>query len=123
MAETFCIDYRVLPADPSAHLFRVQCRIAEPDPAGQHLSLPAWIPGSYMIRDFARHVVHLGAESDGRPVPVTKVDKSSWRCAPVQGALQVDYEVYAWDLSVRGAHLDDCLFVLAARRGGPAGSS
>lgn len=71
------------------------------------LWLPDWIPGSYMIRDFARNVSRLSARTaDGAPVTVTSVDKSRWQCAPVQGPLRVDYEVYAWDLSVRSAHLD-----------------
>lgn len=100
------IRYRIAPVDPAAHLFEVSCTIAEPDPSGQRVSLPAWIPGSYLIRDFARHVISLRARADGRPVTVAKVDKATWRCEPVSGPLTVVYRVYAWDLSVRAAHLD-----------------
>lgn len=100
------VHYRVTPADPHAHLFEVELTVAAPDPAGQHLSLPAWIPGSYMIRDFAKHVIQLAAVGDGRPLAVTKLDKQTWRCAPCPGPLTVRYRVYCWDLSVRGAHLD-----------------
>ena len=70
------------------------------------LSLPAWIPGSYMIRDFAKHVVTLAAESGGEPVRATKRDKQTWVLAPTDGPVQVRYSVHAWDLSVRKAHLD-----------------
>ncbi len=98
--------YRIRPADPPAHLFEVELEIPEPDPAGQRLSMAAWIPGSYVIREFAKHVVELGARAGGRPVPVAKLDKSSWRCAPCTGPLVVRYRVYAWELSVRAAHLD-----------------
>src|SRR5690606_10624393 len=80
--------------------------IAEPDPHGQVLSMPAWIPGSYLIRDFARHVVTIRAQSEGDPVELTKLDKSSWQAAPVHAPLEVIAEIYAYDLSVRGAHLD-----------------
>ena len=100
------IRYRIVPERPEAHLFRVSCSIAAPDPAGQRFALPAWIPGSYMIREFARHVVSICAESRGRPVALEKLDKHTWRAAPVAGPLTVVVEVYAWDPSVRGAHLD-----------------
>lgn len=92
---------------PASHRFQVVLTIPAPDPAGQVLWLPDWIPGSYMIRDFARNLFDLQAEDGaGRPVDVQALDKSTWRCAPVAGVLQVRYEVYAWDLSVRSAHLD-----------------
>jgi len=89
-----------------AHLFRVELTVGEPDPAGQVLSMPAWIPGSYMIRDFARQVISLHAWRGGRQVPVTKLDKQSWRCDAGEGPLQVSYQVYARELSVRSAYLD-----------------
>ena len=102
------VEYRIRPANPGAHLFEVSCTVAEPDPAGQLFSLPAWIPGSYMIREFARNIVRLRAEADGEPCALEKLDKHTWRAAAVPGArvLSVHYEVYAWDLSVRTAHLD-----------------
>ncbi|MGM0565046.1 MAG: M61 family metallopeptidase [Pseudomonadota bacterium] len=100
------VDYTLCPADPAAHYFDVTLHIPEPDPEGQRLRLPAWIPGSYMIRDFARHIVELSAISGGADLAVSREDKSTWRCAPAPGALDVRYRVYAWDLSVRAAHLD-----------------
>jgi len=100
------IHYTVLPARPEAHVFRITCRIAEPDPLGQRLSLPAWIPGSYMIRDFAKNVIRLFATAEGHPVAVNKLDKSTWQCEPTEGPLTIEYEIYAYDLSVRSAHFD-----------------
>jgi predicted metalloprotease with PDZ domain len=100
------IQYRVEPVDPAAHLFETTCTISDPDPNGQRVSLPAWIPGSYLIRDFARHVVELKARSQDRPVHVIKLDKTTWRCDPVTGPLIIVCRVYAWDLSVRTAYLD-----------------
>lgn len=100
------LKYSIRPADPAAHLFEVRLTIADPDPAGQVLGLPAWIPGSYMIRDYARHVVAIRAESDGLNVVLDKLDKSRWQAAPVERELTVIAEVYAFDESVRGAHLD-----------------
>ncbi|MFW5969912.1 MAG: M61 family metallopeptidase [Halofilum sp. (in: g-proteobacteria)] len=99
--------YTLIPQDPRAHLFAGRLELGEPDPSGQCLSLPAWIPGSYMIRDFARHVVAVDAWSGQRPVRVEKRDKDTWRCEPCAGPLLVRWQVYAWDPSVRAAALDD----------------
>lgn len=99
--------YRLEPHDPAGHRYRITLTIPEPDPAGQRLTLPAWIPGSYLIRDFSRQIETLRARADGKPVAVTKTDNHTWQIAPCTGPLQVDYVVYAWDLSVRGAHLDE----------------
>jgi predicted metalloprotease with PDZ domain len=99
--------YRISPHDPAAHIFEVRLTVESPDPDGQVFSMPAWIPGSYMIRDYARNVVSIRAESDGLDVLLTKLDKSRWRAEPVQKPLTLIAEVYAYDLSVRGAHLDN----------------
>ncbi len=98
--------YAIRVADAAAHLFEVTLTIAEPDPDGQRLRMPAWIPGSYMIRDYARNVVSIRAESDGLDVPLVKTDKSTWQAEPVSRPLTVTAEIYAYDQSVRGAHLD-----------------
>src|SRR5690606_17168500 len=73
----------------------------------QRLSLPAWIPGSYLVREFSRHVSALEATQAGRPVPLAQLDKATWaaECRP-RGALVVSYLVYAFDPSVRAAFLD-----------------
>lgn len=98
--------YHVRLLNPGAHLYGVTCRIEHPDPDGQVLRLPAWIPGSYLIRDYARHIVQIEATSGGDPVALRKLDKHSWRVAPATGALLVTAVVYAADTSVRGAWLD-----------------
>lgn len=106
MGNTSNIHYRIRPLHPEAHLFQITLSIGKPDPAGQSVSLPAWLPGSYMIRDFSKNIVSLTATDDGKTITVEKLDKSTWRCAPCAGPLTLDYTVYAWDLSVRTAHLD-----------------
>lgn len=98
--------YRILPKNPAAHLFEVSLTVASPDDSGQTFSMPAWIPGSYMIRDYARHVVAIRAESDGVAVPLRKLDKSRWQAGPVTRPLTITADIYAYDDSVRGAHLD-----------------
>jgi len=105
--ETESILYSLVPHDLGGHRVRVTLTVARPDPNGQVLSLPAWIPGSYLIRDFARQVETIYARSGGRDILLRKIDNHSWQCTPTQGALTVEYVVYAWDLSVRGAHVDE----------------
>jgi predicted metalloprotease with PDZ domain len=100
------IHYAIRPADPGAHLFHVTCRVDQPDPEGQLFMLPVWVPGSYLIREFARHVIRITAMARGHRLELVKLDKHTWRAAPTRGALELAYEVYAWDLSVRAAHLD-----------------
>ncbi len=75
------IRYAIAPLQPEAHLFAVTVTVTSPDPAGQRFFLPAWIPGSYMIRDFARHIVRIRADAGGKPVALTKLDKHSWQAA------------------------------------------
>ena len=104
---TASIQYRITGANPRAHLFHVTLTVTDPAPAGGQVSLPAWIPGSYMIREFARHIVQISARAGRRPVKLTKTDKHTWQAAPCTGTLTIEYDVYAWDLSVRAAHLDE----------------
>lgn len=105
MAKT--INYVIKPSFPAAHLFDVELTVSDPDPNGQTFTLPAWVPGSYMIRDFARHIVSIRAISAGETVSLRKLDKQSWQAGPVSSELQLRYQVYARDLSVRASYLDN----------------
>ncbi|MBR7069068.1 MAG: M61 family metallopeptidase [Oxalobacter sp.] len=100
------IHYAIEPIDPNGHLFHVDLTVTEPAPGGQGFSLPTWIPGSYMVREFSRNIIQMEAVCNGVPVPLTKLDKNHWQAASCNGPLTVSYDVYAWDLSVRTAHLD-----------------
>jgi predicted metalloprotease with PDZ domain len=104
------IRYTITPKNLAAHIFEVTVTVQRPERDGQKFMLPTWIPGSYLIREFARNIVSLRASADGKPVLITKIDKATWQCAPLPAptrALTLTYNVYAWDLSVRGAHLDE----------------
>jgi predicted metalloprotease with PDZ domain len=100
------ISYRITPSNPNAHLFEVRCTLDDPDPAGQRFRLPAWIPGSYLIREFARQFIDVRAEADGVAVNIRKEAKDTWRAYPAHGSLTVIVHVYAFDLSVRTAYID-----------------
>jgi len=110
------VQYLVSLADVDAHLFEVTIRVTDPTSTGQRFALPAWTPGSYMIREFARHIVAISARGPDGAVVLVKTDKHSWHAAPCRGPLSLTYQVYAHDTSVRAAYLD-------ARRGFLTGSA
>ena len=100
------VRYDVRMASLGGHRFGVQIRIEQPA-ATQRVSLPAWIPGSYLIREFARHLLPLQAAQGRTERACTQIDKSTWDidCDP-RRPLVLRYEVYAFDNSVRTAWLD-----------------
>src|SRR5262245_29482618 len=98
--------YRIEPADHHSHHYRVTLTLQRPQPE-QALSLPVWIPGTYLVREISRHLSQLKARQGAREVPLRQVDKSHW-VAQCRGdaALHVSYTVYAFDTSVRACYLD-----------------
>ncbi|PUE42129.1 M61 family metallopeptidase [Limnohabitans sp. Hippo3] len=100
------IHYTVEAADLHAHLFRVTLTVPEPA-TQQTVSLPVWIPGSYLVREFSKNLQNLSAKQGRRSVPITQQDKCSWAMTCKSGQpLVLSYEVYAFDHSVRTAWLD-----------------
>ncbi|MEY3220254.1 MAG: hypothetical protein RIT27_1611 [Pseudomonadota bacterium] len=100
------IHYQLLLKKPHAHLFEIRCHVTNPDPNGQQFYLPTWTMGSYLIREFARHIVEIRAESSGIPLKLTKINKNTWKTSPIQQPITIIYEVYAKELSVRTAYFD-----------------
>ena len=100
------IHFTVETDDVHAHLFAVTLKINQPD-ARQRVSLPAWIPGSYLVREFAKNLQDLQAKQNGRPIAITQLDKATWALDCQAGKpLEIRYRVYALDNSVRTAWLD-----------------
>ena len=100
------VHYRVTPADTHAHHWHVALTLARPA-ATQRLQLPVWIPGSYMVREFSKHLQGLECRQAGRVCGLTQVDKATWDVqADPDQALEISYTVYALDDSVRSAWLD-----------------
>ena len=92
--------------DLRSHHYRVTMTLPHPAPR-QRLSLPAWIPGSYLVREFARHLSDLKASQGRREVALTQLDKHTWEAGcSGRGALTLSWRVYAFDSSVRCAWLD-----------------
>ncbi|MEO0574200.1 MAG: PDZ domain-containing protein [Pseudomonadota bacterium] len=102
------VAYRIGAARAEAHLFDVSITVSGNEQDTLVLRLPAWIPGSYLVRDYARHVVNIDAsDASGHALMIERPDKSSWRLLGTGRDVHVHMRVYGWDLSVRGAHLDN----------------
>jgi predicted metalloprotease with PDZ domain len=100
------IFFNVIIQDPSSHLFRIQCTLNYPNTIRQKFSLPSWIPGSYLIREFSKNIIAIYAHSNSKPILLKKLSKDTWQCEPCENTLTIEYDVYAWDLSIRAAYLD-----------------
>jgi predicted metalloprotease with PDZ domain len=101
------VHYQVGMSQPHSHLYEVEA-VFDSVPAGEHvLRMAAWTPGSYLVREYARHVQDLACEAAGAPLAVTKLDKAAWRVTLAAPAtLRARYRVYAFELTVRTSHLD-----------------
>jgi predicted metalloprotease with PDZ domain len=105
------ISFTVAMSKPWTHLLEVEMRVKVAAnlqvPNETDLLMPAWTPGSYLIREFERHVQDFAADAGGRALDWTKVNKNTWR-VKTGGALQwrATYRVYANELSVRTSELN-----------------
>ncbi len=108
-ADLPAIQYTVWPEDLHGHRFRIKLHIANPDPDGQVLQMPAWIPGSYLIRDFSKQIESIEAysiASTRKKITLVRIDNDHWHLSPVEGSVEILTTVYAFDSSVRAAYLD-----------------
>ncbi len=100
------LHYTVDPFDLAGHRLRITLHIPRVANRDQIIFAPAWIPGSYLIRDFSRHIESIRGMHDGKWHTPEKIDSHHWVFRRCHGSLSVEIVVYAWDLSVRGAHVD-----------------
>lgn len=102
------IVYRVAMPDPGSHEFHLEMLVpALPERATAELVFPTWAPGSYLVRDFVRHVYGLAITDDrGKPLPHERLDKQRWRVSSGGRAFRVRYQVFAFEQSVRTSFLD-----------------
>ena len=100
------IHYHVEPSDLHAHIFRITLTIARPA-ARQEVSLPVWIPGSYLVREFSKNLQGLEARQGKQTLQLTQCDKHRWQAdCDTRKPLVLAYSVCAYDTSVRTAWLD-----------------
>jgi len=97
------VKFEITAKYPNRHIFEVVLNITHPNPLGQVFQLPSWIPGSYLIRDFSKHIIDL--EANNGVLQSKKIDKNHWIVEPTDSELTLNYSIYAFDPSVRSAYL------------------
>jgi len=102
------VRYEIALDEAPQHVYRVTLNIEAPADGAVTVSLPVWIPGSYLVREFARHLNGLAAEQGDRSLTVRQLDKATWAIEGCRAGLPLAlrYRVYAFDNSVRAAWLD-----------------
>jgi len=102
------ISYSLRMTKPQNHYFEVEMELKDFKEQELSVKMPVWAPGSYLVREFARHVNQVKAvDGDGKELKVTKTTKNEWKIAKGKSkTVKVSYEVYAFELSVRTSFLD-----------------
>ena len=107
MAEPAPIRAILRPLDLAQHLFEVELTFpAEAVAQGAVAALPAWTPGSYLVRDYARFVDRVRRLDSHGEHPLEKLDKQCWRLPASKRDLRLRYRVYGNELTVRTNHVD-----------------
>jgi len=103
------ISYTLKMPRPQNHYFQVEMQVEQLKQKTATVKLPVWSPGSYLVREFSRHLNQVKAYSlQGAVLPITKKTKNTWEIdLKGQTACIVKYEVYAFELSVRTSFLDE----------------
>ncbi len=111
------IHYEVSVLSRTEHLLEVKMHISTQQGTDSKLpillALPSWIPGSYMIRDFARNLHNIHCEQ--REISLQQQDKQTWKVTTNENSakkqfpeiITISYCIYAYDLSVRSAFIND----------------
>ncbi len=103
------VQHAITLLDPRAHLLAVETTVRSDAPLPEPLVLfmPVWTPGSYLIREYARHVESVTGLADGEPCSADKIRKNAWRVGR-RGAREITlrYHLYCNELTVRTNHVD-----------------
>jgi len=93
---------------PKEHVYQIQLTFT-PCQSQYELKLPTWIPGSYMLREFSKNIISLTAMQNKQSIKCVQVNKNTWCLSELSLAttVVVEYKVYAYDLGIRSAYLDN----------------
>ncbi len=101
--------YQVAMPEPQCHLFEVTLHISHWKKKTLNLKMPVWTPGSYLVREYARHVQDFQAisSSSNELLVNHKIAKNHWQIITEHETdITVKYQVFANELTVRTNHLD-----------------
>src|SRR5690606_39777486 len=101
------IHFTISFCEPQAHYVEIEMDISGFPSGNLDLKMPVWTPGSYLIREFARHIECLTAESDNNLLQTVKQNKNTWRVVNHEGSAKISYRVYGFEASVRTNFIKD----------------
>ncbi|SFB84411.1 Predicted metalloprotease, contains C-terminal PDZ domain [Parapedobacter composti] len=95
--------------EPQAHYAEIKMEISGLRKDYIDIKMPVWTPGSYLVREYSRHVESLEAcDEAGERMPVKKISKNTWRItAGKKDQVIVNYRIYGFEVSVRTNFIDD----------------
>lgn len=105
-----CLHYTVAMPQPTNHLFEVTLQVQGWQQPTLDLKMPVWTPGSYLVREYSRHLQDFSAHHQGQPLPWQKLSKNHWQVETLRPLIEpvtICYRIFANDLTVRTNHLDD----------------
>lgn len=102
------IHYQVAMPQPESHLFEVELRVENWQNAVLDLKMPVWTPGSYLVREYSKHLQNFSStSSDGESLNWQKLSKNHWQLQTAgRSEITVRYRIFANELTVRTNHLD-----------------
>lgn len=107
-SSTPILQYEVAMPDPASHLFEMTLHCHLESLPTLDLKLPVWTPGSYLVREYAKHLQDFSAtDTQGQPLSWQKISKNHWQVQmpDIQTAV-IRYRIFAHELTVRTNHLD-----------------
>ena len=106
-SKTASLFYQVAMSQPASHLFEVTLQVSNWRSPTLDLKMPVWTPGSYLVREYARHLQDFAARDGNGELASCKLSKNHWQVATDNASeIKVSYRIYANDLTVRTNHLD-----------------
>jgi predicted metalloprotease with PDZ domain len=102
------VKYTLRIPEPQTHYLHVTMEVVNPRPGLDFLELylPVWTPGSYMVREYSRHIEGVEAFDEAkRSLPMSKTRKNIWQ-VKASGIIRIEYRVYCDELTVRTNHID-----------------
>lgn len=103
------IHFEVSFKEPQAHYAEIKMEISDLRKEYIDVKMPVWTPGSYLVREYSRHVESVEAcDADGADLTVQKIDKNTWRIkAGKANMVTFSYRIYGFEVSVRTNFIDD----------------
>ncbi len=106
-------NYRLSIPEPENHLLEVELAIADWQDEFIDLKMPVWTPGSYLVREYARHLQDFEAtDATGKPLPWQKISKNHWQIKcdnsdhSINSIIKIRYRIFCNELTVRTNHID-----------------